>query len=601
MSNPLAFFVPAGVMERIRMKPSTMVARGGAGGAFTSAAIVCLMVASGVTFGVVLQGGTQHGSTSGAVQTDAVHPHTTTVDVGSGPAAVAYDSGKGVVFVANSESDSVSVINETMDTVISTISVGTDPLAATYDSGKGEVFISNEKSANVSVINDTSDTVVQTIAVAGYPLFSAYDGAKGEIFVTNDQTSVAVISDATNTVVDTIAVGNISSGAGYDPTLGEVFTSNGDDGTVDVISAATNLVTHVIPVAVNPEGTLAYDSGMGEIFVASVAKVVSVISAATNKVVATVPVGQDPMGTAYDAATGDVFVPNYGNDNVSVISDATNKVIQSIPVGTGPFAVAVASAVEKVFVPDYGSSDVSVISLAAASTYNVTFTETGLPAGSSWSVTLNGATQSTTTSGTTFTEPDGTYTYTTRALIAYPPIPSSGTVMVNGAGVTQAITFYEVFPLKFDEPGLPADANWSVTLTGTSPGIITVAVSDDSSLTLWSDGASSVQFNVSNGTYSYTSSASGYTGSASSVIVDGASPPPVSLTFTANASTGPANSSAASGLPILDWVLIGAVVIVVAVAAAVLLMRRKPRVPPSPVAPATEPVRGAPPAPPQSR
>jgi YVTN family beta-propeller protein len=571
--------------------------RRGTGRDLAVVVVVCLMSVSGVTFGFLLQSGPHHILPGGAVLTAAVHPLATTVGVGSGPSAVAYDSGKGEVFVTNSESDNVSVINDTTDTVVANIPVGTDPLAATYDSGKGEIFISNEKSANVSVISDATNTVIQTIAVAGYPLFSAYDSANGEIFVTNDEVSVAVISDATNTVVDTIAVGNISAGAGFDPALGEVFTTNGDDGTVDVISAATNLVTHVIPVAVNPEGTLAYDSAKGEIFVAAVAKAVSVISAATNKVVATVTVGKDPMGTAYDAVAGDVFVPNYGDDNVSVISDATNTVVQSIPVGTGPYAVAYDSGVGKAFVPNYVSSDVSVISVGggAAPKYNVTFTETGLPAGSNWSVTLNGLTHSTTTSGTTFTEPDGTYAYTTMALIDYPPIPSNGTLTVDGADVTQAITFYEVYPLTFTEPGLPTGANWSVTLSGTSPGIILTFSPTDPSLTRWSDGHSSVQFSVSNGTYSYTSSSPGYTGNASTVTVNGASPPSVSLTFTAN--SAPAASSA-SGLPILDWAVIGVAVILVVIGAALFLMRRTRKNPPSSASGASERGSGTPPAPP---
>jgi YVTN family beta-propeller protein len=588
--------IPGVDLERIRMNDQGSVVGSGAGRELASVAIVCMMVGSGVTLGFFLQDAPHPGTSDGAVLSGSVHPLTTTIGVGSDPSAEAYDSGKGEIFVANSNSDDVSVINDTADTVLTTIPVGTDPLAATYDSGKGEVFISNEKSANVSVISDATNTVVQTIGVAGYPLFSAYDSATGEIFVTNDQTSVAVISDTTNTVVDTIGVGNISSGAGYDPALGEVFTSNGDDGTVDVISAATNLVVHIIPVAVNPEGTLAYDSAKGEIFVAAESRVVSVISAATNKVVATVSVGKYPSGTAYDAATGDVFVPNDGDNNVSVISDATNTVIQSIPVGTSPQAVAYDSGVGEVFVANYGSSDVSVISAggSAPTTYSVTFTETGLPAGSTWSVTLNGAMQSTTTSGTTFTEPNGTYTYTAIALIAYAPIPSNGTFSVNGAGVTQTITF-EVFPLKFTEPGLPIDANWSVTLSGTPPGVILTAPVGDPSLTRWSDGASSVLFSVSNGTYSYTSSAPGYTGNASTVTVNGASPPPVSLTFTANSL--PAASSAA-GLPILDWVLVGAAIIVIAIAAAMLLVRRKRRPRPSPAKAAAPTGEGAPPAPP---
>ena len=49
------------------------------------------------------------------------------------------------------------------------------------------------------------------------------------------------------------------------------------------------------------------------------------------------------------------------------------------------------------------------------STYHVTFTETGLPSGTSWSVTLAGSTQSSTTGTIQFSKANGTYAFTVSA------------------------------------------------------------------------------------------------------------------------------------------------------------------------------------------
>jgi hypothetical protein len=68
-------------------------------------------------------------------------------------------------------------------------------------------------------------------------------------------------------------------------------------------------------------------------------------------------------------------------------------------------------------------------------TYTVTFTETGLPSGGSWSVTLNGVTKSSTSSSISFTEPNGTYAYTIGAISGCSRSPPSGSVTVNGAPV----------------------------------------------------------------------------------------------------------------------------------------------------------------------
>jgi YVTN family beta-propeller protein len=78
----------------------------------------------------------------------------------SQPSAVAYDSGKGVIFVANpgtnSAPGSVSVISDSTNAIIATVTVGTGPNAMVYDSGKGEVYVVNGADGTVSVISDSS-------------------------------------------------------------------------------------------------------------------------------------------------------------------------------------------------------------------------------------------------------------------------------------------------------------------------------------------------------------------------------------------------------------------------------------------------------------
>ena len=76
----------------------------------------------------------------------------------------------------------------------------------------------------------------------------------------------------------------------------------------------------------------------------------------------------------------------------------------------------------------------------SAETYTVTFTETGLPSGDSWSVTMNGVTMSSTGSTIVFTEVNGTYSYKVSPISGCGESTSSGTVTVNGANVSVSIT-----------------------------------------------------------------------------------------------------------------------------------------------------------------
>jgi len=83
----------------------------------------------------------------------------------------------------------------------------------------------------------------------------------------------------------------------------------------------------------------------------------------------------------------------------------------------------------------------NAILLLNKNNYLVTFTESGLPSGTSWSITLNGTTKSSTTNTITFSVPNGTYSYVVESVSGYTASPSSGTITVNGANIEKAVTF----------------------------------------------------------------------------------------------------------------------------------------------------------------
>ncbi|MGA8543367.1 MAG: thermopsin family protease [Thermoplasmata archaeon] len=73
--------------------------------------------------------------------------------------------------------------------------------------------------------------------------------------------------------------------------------------------------------------------------------------------------------------------------------------------------------------------------------YDVRFTETGLPSGSAWSVTINGYTQTTTGKSITFVEPNGTYAFVVTPPAGFTASPSVGGLIVAGLNVLEKIGF----------------------------------------------------------------------------------------------------------------------------------------------------------------
>jgi hypothetical protein len=73
--------------------------------------------------------------------------------------------------------------------------------------------------------------------------------------------------------------------------------------------------------------------------------------------------------------------------------------------------------------------------------FGVTFTETGLPANTSWSISLNGAARNSSTSSILFSEPNGTYDYAIGGVTGYTTSSAGGSVTVNGSSAQVNITF----------------------------------------------------------------------------------------------------------------------------------------------------------------
>ena len=372
----------------------------------------------------------------GAVLQPAPSAHaeavTGTIAVGNNPEGVAYDSGAGEMFVANSGAGrTVSVISDGTNAVVATITLAsgtTSLLSVAYDSAKGEIFVASQGAGTVSVICDgtvasslctgpsTTNAVVATIgpSVSGLSCDSgsfptctgfytanavAYDSAMGEILVTNGSCLnsggstpnvcyVYVISDSSNTVVAAIPIGSqpgYANGMAYDPGKGEIFVPVNSGSLIKVVSDSSNAVVATVSL---PGGSapysVAYDSAKGEIFVANQVGTVSVISDSTNAVVATVTFGSTlNPGIAYDSRTGEIFV-SVLSYYVSVISDSTNTVTGSLYVGLGPDGIAYDSGKGETFAAVSNSNSVIVIS-------DPTLTLTPTSVSSGGSTTLSGS------------------------------------------------------------------------------------------------------------------------------------------------------------------------------------------------------------------
>jgi sugar lactone lactonase YvrE len=177
-----------------------------------------------------------------------------------------------------------------------------------------------------------------------------------------------------------------------------------------------------------------------------------------------------PTGLAFDGhgdlwvADGQVpnrvseFLPPFvSNQTASVVLGQTS--LTGTAYGTtaseldSPFAVAIDSA-GHVWVVDTGNSRVVEF---VPTVFHVTFTETGLASGTTWSVTFDGMTTLASTTSIAFGIDNGSYGFAAGSVGGYSASPGSGTVVVNGTnpGVTIDYSHTTVF-------GLPPVEFWGL-------------------------------------------------------------------------------------------------------------------------------------------
>jgi hypothetical protein len=135
--------------------------------------------------------------------------------------------------------------------------------------------------------------------------------------------------------------------------------------------------------------------------------------------------------------------PGSTETNYTVVTSATTTLVLNLPNGTSPYTVTGPSAIY--------SSPASSIMIAAAPgfavavftvvvpTYSVTFSQTGVPTGGTWSVSVNGAEKNGTGATLVFSLANGTYTYVVTVQSGYTATPSGGALSVVGLPATVSV------------------------------------------------------------------------------------------------------------------------------------------------------------------
>jgi DNA-binding beta-propeller fold protein YncE len=258
------------------------------------------------------------------------------VRVPSGPEFLAINPQTNTIYVADTTSDTVAVIDgntcNASDTTgcsraPATVYVGAGPFPIAVDTATNTVYVG--VSTGVAVIDgntcDASDTAgcsgePAMMTLASLPAGIAVDQAAGTVYVSGESGEVAAIglgacdsADAAGCAVPpaTAAAGLDSRGDVADPASGTIYVTNAGSGTVSMINAA--------------RCNAADPAGCGSALPAF-------------------PVGASPRRAAVDAETHTLYVVNTGASTLSVINSLTCNASDTRGCPTKPAPAAGAAA-----------------------------------------------------------------------------------------------------------------------------------------------------------------------------------------------------------------------------------------------------------------
>lgn len=293
------------------------------------------------------------------------------IEVGSEPVGIAVAPDGPHAYVANSGSNTVSVIDITNGAVTGTIVVGTAPWGVAIAPDGLRVYVSNVGSGTVSVIDTAAGTVVATIGGFTLPqgLALTPDGAR--VYVANSgSATVSVIDTAAGTVTDTIAVGPVPHGVVVGPDGLRAYVTNAAGNTVSVINTLSRTVVATIGGFILPHGLALTPDGT-RLFVAnSGGTTLAIIDTATNAISATVTLAHSPQCLAASPDGTLIYATMTSVGMLSVINPSTSTVTHNLTGFDGPFWPATTPDGHDVYVTNNTGGTVTVLRRPASVTPN---------------------------------------------------------------------------------------------------------------------------------------------------------------------------------------------------------------------------------------
>lgn len=268
----------------------------------------------------------------------------------------------GRVYV-NTTDNRVAVIDGASRKVIKQIAVGDDPSHIELSHDGRRLYVANSGSDEVTIIDTIADSVAATVSTGKRPLLPCV-AADGSVYLPSGPDRTVTVLTAGGGLRKTVTVGAAPHDIAVSPDGRWAYQPNSASHTITVIDNCDCSVLGEVKVGLGP-GHIAFDGQNRFAYVANtLSDDVTVIDTRSHDVVSTIAAGKGAHLPALSPDGRFGYVANFAADDLTVWDCRDHRVVATIPVGIYPHFFALSPDGRWIVVSNTGEASVCIIDAA---------------------------------------------------------------------------------------------------------------------------------------------------------------------------------------------------------------------------------------------
>jgi len=260
------------------------------------------------------------------------------------PASIDLDPAGALAYVANSGSDTISVLDLKARRELTQIAVGSQPVGARVAPDGHTLVVANRRGNSVSIVS-----LPGARGPANFPVRQVFAGCPGA-------SDAVILLDSSKAF--------IPCAAGHQVMVVALAQSKTNPAQPDRLETLMDVGRAPVQLALKPDG--------GELFVVnSLSDSISEVVTNTNDVGGEYMIGDNPVSGLISRDNSLLYVGNLRSQVVTLYSIDDSKIFGYIRVGDGPSAMAFSSAGSLLYIVDARSSDIAVVRTASNSLFTI--------------------------------------------------------------------------------------------------------------------------------------------------------------------------------------------------------------------------------------